>query len=941
MTSNHMLRQGGIPPNPSMLGLNPSFMQNPQQSGQQPLPQSHMGLPPGAANANAPMGMLSNNPQNAARFLSMQQTQPPPQQGRMQMIRQAPGGQHIGSPAAPQLGGIGSNQLFPQANMQQAGPNLGPRRGPPQPQPLNAPPGHMSPNNINLGMNPQNPMQAHMRQGQQQNPQGIQPPMSGVPDMALIMSRQGSNGNNHMTRTGSAMGALNSSSQVTFPPGMQTSHPQNSLQNTPQIPPNQLPISSPRPGSHPQSHNSSMPMSTLGPSQAPVNRTQRTPDNTMLHIGFPNPNSQFPPGPSGSRMPNNGQFPFTSSNSPMQMSDVPSPMPGSMTNTTGGTPTRATFQLTPAQQLERMSAPHDSFSSPFNLQPTRPPSQHNPHSSVPQQPPFQASLHQRSPRLSDPHTHAQRPASQPQQLIPGRPPSQSGLHPSQALMNVNATVTGRTPVAPGGTQPPRPTSGAGPAVVVPSRPTQPPIAPPGGPSGPAPSLPSSDGPSTNPIGIVPPQPNTIPQVGLGQGVLRLLQFSGTLANESPNKLHLSWWQECIKEYFTPTAIMKITLWKDNQRTEAKPFDIGVPILPRFFLVTTQSGVRSMSLALDGARERSYARNPHHCVIECPSAVWTYRYSNGYTVTLRGPLTAHIVISQPTMSTSESASTFHGGQRHLKFENLQFDADQHDKYILLDTVMRSRLSGSPRVRNEPVPTINGMAIQQQQQLDDERKWEEPRIMIERSLIPGEPVNAFGIPQATMRCLELAESVGQMSDLIVYSTEKGLGPLEALKKYATQIRESQNYGPFNSVPSTGNTGSNPPSTYTFITNTPNGPSSINSGGTLYSSAPPSVTNPQANPNTSTPSINSPQHMPSSASNSPQKQHQTIPQQQSSASSTAPAASPTVSSGATTNTPHMAHSNLKRKQTEVASPTISNPDQPPAKRSQRKRGRTAGGG
>jgi hypothetical protein len=141
---------------------------------------------------------------------------------------------------------------------------------------------------------------------------------------------------------------------------------------------------------------------------------------------------------------------------------------------------------------------------------------------------------------------------------------------------------------------------------------------------------------------------------------------------------------------------------------------------------------------------------HHCIIECPSAVWTYKYNNGYTVTLRGPLTAHIVVAQSALSTPDSASAFQGGQRHLKFENLQFDADQHDKYILLDTVMHSRMSGSPIARNESAPTINGITFQQQQ--DEERKWEEPRIMIERSLIPGEPVNAFGIPQATMRCLE---------------------------------------------------------------------------------------------------------------------------------------------------------------------------------------------
>lgn len=164
---------------------------------------------------------------------------------------------------------------------------------------------------------------------------------------------------------------------------------------------------------------------------------------------------------------------------------------------------------------------------------------------------------------------------------------------------------------------------------------------------------------------------------------------------------------------------------------------------------------------------------------------------------------------------------------------------------------------------------------------------------------------------------------------------------MKKFAAQLRESQSYGTLSSALSTGHPVSNP-NTFTFITTTSNGPSPLSHGGTLYSSAPPSVTNPQAS-TSSTLHIHSPQNLPASASNSPQKQHKTIPHQQqqlSQGSSTAPAASPTVSSN--TNTPHMANTGVKRKQTtDVASPTISNGDQPPAKRPQRKRGRTAGGG
>lgn len=182
-------------------------------------------------------------------------------------------------------------------------------------------------------------------------------------------------------------------------------------------------------------------------------------------------------------------------------------------------------------------------------------------------------------------------------------------------------------------------------------------------------------------------------------------------------------------------------------------EIGVPILPRFFLVTTQSGVKSMTLSLDGARERIFS--PGHSVVECVAAIWTYKYTNGYTVTLRGPLTTHVIIT-----TTHPPSNAQIPQYTLRFEDFQFDANFHEKYIALESIMDSRMleaSKTPRVRNAPTPTPPGTSTQVQQQLqqvEDDKKWEEPRVIIERGSIPGEPVNAFGIPQATMRCLEVS-------------------------------------------------------------------------------------------------------------------------------------------------------------------------------------------
>jgi hypothetical protein len=157
----------------------------------------------------------------------------------------------------------------------------------------------------------------------------------------------------------------------------------------------------------------------------------------------------------------------------------------------------------------------------------------------------------------------------------------------------------------------------------------------------------------------------------------------------------------------------------------------------------QSGVKSMTLSLDGVRERLFSSG--QAFVECYTAVWTYKYNNGYTVTLRGLLTAHVVIcalSAPNPLTNLPYS--------LKFDSFQFDANFHDKYISVDSILGHRVMELSSVRNAPTPTATGSMDQRR---EEEKKWEEPRVTIEHASIPGEPVNAFGVPQATMRCLEV--------------------------------------------------------------------------------------------------------------------------------------------------------------------------------------------
>ncbi|KAF9268326.1 hypothetical protein L218DRAFT_893298 [Marasmius fiardii PR-910] len=490
-------------------------------------------------------------------------------------------------------------------------------------------------------------------------------------------------------------------------------------------------------------------------------------------------------------------------------------------------------------------------------------------------------------------------------------------------------------------------------------PSQQPIGPGGGMQGPPPpGYPMLRPGQFNPMSAMGPSSNSFPfshhrlphphAVGHGQGLLRLMQFSGVLANDSKTKLQLSWWNDLVRDFFTPKAIMKYTLWKDNQRTEAKVFEIGVPVLPRFFLVTAQSGVKSMTLTLDGARERIYDYG--HAVVECVSAIWTYKFSNGYTVALKGPMTVHVVLTAAQPPNASGHPHQMGGNYFLKFENFEFEARSHEKYIALEAIVGLRSLESPRMARggNGRHSVNGMptsgstdSVMDQQ--DEDKKWEEPRITIERGVIPGEPVNAFGIPQATMRCLELSDSCADMADLIIFSAESNLGPLDALKAMGSKLRESMPHFQANLMNSyqglACGTPVVPTVTYPFVSGTATTATAnaTSPAITLYSPAPPSVTNPNSmtqTPSTMASAMSSPQNASTSAQSSPRKQHKTIPQPLSSggpggptisASGPVTSSTPGASSGGT---PAMASATLKRKNPE------NEPQPPAAKRPQRKR-------
>ncbi|TCD69169.1 hypothetical protein EIP91_008465 [Steccherinum ochraceum] len=957
----------------------------PPQLGQQ-APQSappHMGLMPNGPTQNPSLGMLSSaqNSQasNNQAVYQLQLAQAANQRRQQQQQHLALSAQGLApqtAPGPPHVNGINHNQL---QNMQFGNPMMqqNPLRRVPS-QPLGQAAGsHMPGMHSNqpvvggippMGgmMNPQAGMPSQQLRSQVSQPQmrmqsqhQQQLSMQGHPDFLGGRGMQGNVGlPGNMTRATSAQATQQLLGGMSQSPSVPQQHPglmqQGSMQNPSfqgslsmahNQPQPQL-ANSPR-ASHAQGNMSSSSSPPNGAAQqAGGNRTRMTPDNAMF---FQNPQMSHPMSHNPSRM-STGNPPFNfapSSTPPAHLGDIPTSL-GS-----AGQVGRAGL-MTPAQAFQEMNqgGDHFPFAHSISSGPPRPPSQHAPHPHFPMpssQPPQRP---QPSPVPGQNlHASAQQPESQMHQMQPHRNQSPAQVAQSQSPQ-AGPSQTPRSTQTPLPSNPPG--SGPGPrsatlsghgsagaspsAAPAPSTPTQAPAVPPRQPSTvPAPNVPTSssnglqtvDGPGglsasqTNPA-LAPPRPtlgNMTYPVGFGQGLLRLLQFSGVLASDTQNsqKLQLSYWDSLIKEYFTARASLKFTLWKDNQRNEAKPFEIGVPILPRFFLVTSQSGVKSMNLSLDGARERIVSQG--HAVVECVHAVWTYRYQNGYTVTLRGPMTAHILVS-PNQAPHQHVSSY-----TLKFDQLQFDANYHDKLIAMESVGGSRVQESPRLKAPSTPILNGAHFGQRPE-DDDRRYDEPRLIIEKAVIPAEPVNAFGIPQATMRCLELAESVAQMSPLIQYSTENSLGPLDALTQYARKLRETQGPG-LNGIggqhllgPGFSPSGSGAFDGMTGVPATP--PVSLYTDA--LSSA--GVSNPVSTPGVS--------HDSKPPKPSPMGQHPSTPNSGPAAAST-PASAPTPTASTT---PSMAPSTLKRKAGgENAASNNSTPEVPPPKRPARKRGRTGG--
>lgn len=150
----------------------------------------------------------------------------------------------------------------------------------------------------------------------------------------------------------------------------------------------------------------------------------------------------------------------------------------------------------------------------------------------------------------------------------------------------------------------------------------------------------------------------------------------------------------------------------------------------------------MRLSMPGVTESRHEKDPFLVCVESMEASWTFTYTNGYTVNLRGPMTAYVRIipgaADPTRAEGPPGVVNNNQPGFaMRIESFHFDAENHEKLLSLETILASRSPESPSVANA--------------EQDEEKRYE--GIPLDHVMLPAEPVNAFGIPQATMRCLEV--------------------------------------------------------------------------------------------------------------------------------------------------------------------------------------------
>ncbi|KAJ3036560.1 hypothetical protein HK097_003808 [Rhizophlyctis rosea] len=261
---------------------------------------------------------------------------------------------------------------------------------------------------------------------------------------------------------------------------------------------------------------------------------------------------------------------------------------------------------------------------------------------------------------------------------------------------------------------------------------------------------------------------------------RLLEFGEHLCPPHPESgKDIEHWRRFVREFFAETGMMKYALWNSHSqwtfamnpqyKDTHKVFELNTALLPRFYQVNFQSGVTQIQLIMTNPRELVVN---NALAVECSRASLLYQYENGLQVLCHGHLRVQFT-------------------SNIKIELFEFRTKRHTELLPRDVMMKVEV-GTPPANNANSDDVKSESGKDGNGVGGGGGGGGPggaRRTPVKGLPPdlAEPsVNEFGITVWTMRCLEIAEVVCHMRDLIDYSLGKEKGPIESLKMYSAAVR-----------------------------------------------------------------------------------------------------------------------------------------------------------
>ncbi|CAG8434129.1 4737_t:CDS:2 [Ambispora gerdemannii] len=215
----------------------------------------------------------------------------------------------------------------------------------------------------------------------------------------------------------------------------------------------------------------------------------------------------------------------------------------------------------------------------------------------------------------------------------------------------------------------------------------------------------------------------------GGFIMRLLLFGEYLGNDKTilghyhTKKDIHYWKVFAQFFFAEDVYMKYTLCNERTDNIGKTYELKYPVIPRYYQTFFESGVTSIQLILGSPKEQDMGNG---CQLDCPKASMVYYYENGSQVVHSG----HLIVMFNQTS---------------KINSFEFRTRNFTEYI-------------------------------------------PRSHVTKNMpndIESSVVSEFGIPQRTLRCLDLAEGSDLIQGVMMESMQKRVGPIQAFRGLTCNI------------------------------------------------------------------------------------------------------------------------------------------------------------